>query len=105
MQFDRKAADARIVNAGSVGVSFGEPGAYWLLLDPAPHLRYSAYDLADAAARVRATNYPQAEEFATRILNPPSAREVLEAMEGWRVRYAQRFKGLSAKQMSPSVDN
>jgi predicted phosphodiesterase len=28
MQFDRWVGDARVVNAGSVGMPFGEPGAY-----------------------------------------------------------------------------
>lgn len=35
MQFDRMIGATRVVNAGSVGMPFGEPGAYWLLLGPA----------------------------------------------------------------------
>ena len=34
MQFDRMIGAVRVVNAGSVGMPFGEPGAYWLLLGP-----------------------------------------------------------------------
>jgi predicted phosphodiesterase len=34
MQFDRLFGATRVVNAGSVGMPFGEPGAYWLLLGP-----------------------------------------------------------------------
>ena len=34
MQFDRMIRGIRVVNAGSVGMPFGEPGAYWLLLGP-----------------------------------------------------------------------
>lgn len=34
MQFDRLVGRTRIVNAGSVGMPFGEPAAYWLLLGP-----------------------------------------------------------------------
>ena len=34
MQFDRMIGRTRVVNAGSVGMPFGEPGAYWLLLGP-----------------------------------------------------------------------
>ena len=34
MQFDRTIGKIRVVNAGSVGMPFGEPGAYWLLLGP-----------------------------------------------------------------------
>jgi predicted phosphodiesterase len=32
MQFDRTIGKVRVVNAGSVGMPLGEPGAYWLLL-------------------------------------------------------------------------
>ena len=80
MQFDRKIGGIRVVNAGSVGMPFGEPGAYWLLLKPEVELRRTQYDFAKAAERIRRTNYPQAEEFAARnILRPPSQREMLEA--------------------------
>ena len=34
MQFDRTVSGVRVVNAGSVGMPFAEPGAYWLLLGP-----------------------------------------------------------------------
>ena len=70
----------RVVNAGSVGMPFGEPGAYWLLLGPGVELRRTAYDLADAAARIRATPYPQAEEFAAHnVEQPPSEGAMLQA--------------------------
>jgi predicted phosphodiesterase len=32
MQFDRMIGNVRVVNAGSAGMPFGKPGAYWLLL-------------------------------------------------------------------------
>ncbi len=80
MQFDRTVGKIRVVNAGSVGMPFGEPGAYWLLLGPGVALRRSSYDLAEAAARIRATKYLQAEEFAKRnVLQPPSEEKMLEA--------------------------
>ena len=79
MQFDRKVGKIRVVNAGSVGMPFGQPGADWLLLDPHVELRHTAYDLAKAADRIRATNYPQADDFAANyVLNPPSAEKMLE---------------------------
>jgi len=79
MQFDRRVGGLRIVNAGSVGMPFGDPVADWLLLGPDVELRQTPYDLRAAAARVRATSYPQAEEFAARdILAPRSAAEMLE---------------------------
>ncbi|HEY1375770.1 MAG TPA: metallophosphoesterase family protein [Gemmataceae bacterium] len=81
MQFDRMVGAVRVVNAGSVGMPFGEPGAYWLLLGPDVGLRRTAYDLARAAERVRATDYPQAEQFAAHnVLQPPPEEKTLEAL-------------------------
>jgi predicted phosphodiesterase len=78
MQFDRMVGTTRVVNAGSVGMRFGEPGADWLLLDPDVQLRHTRYDLARAADPIRSTTYPQAEDFAARnILHPPSEKETL----------------------------
>jgi len=79
MQFDRAIGHTRIVNAGSVGMPFGEPGAHWLLLGPDIQFRHTTYHLANAAERIRSTNYPQAHDFAARnILNPPTEQEMLE---------------------------
>src|SRR3954467_13922653 len=80
MQFERSVGTVRVVNAGSVGMPFGDPGAYWLLLGPSVELRRTSYDLARAAELVRATTYPRAEEFATQnILRPPSEETMLAA--------------------------
>src|SRR5213078_4072094 len=71
MPFDRTIAGVRVVNAGSVGMPFGEPGADWLLLGPSVELRHTTYDLTAAAERIRTTRYPRAEEFAARhVLQP-----------------------------------
>jgi hypothetical protein len=79
MQFDRTIGSVRVVNAGSVGMPFGEPGADWLLLGPDVQLRHTAYDLTNAAERIRATDYPQAQDFAARnVLQPPSEAQMLE---------------------------
>ncbi len=79
MQFDRTIGSVRVVNAGSVGMPFGEPGAYWLLLGPDIQLRHTPYDLANAAERICKTEYPQAQDFAARnVLRPPTEREILE---------------------------
>jgi putative phosphoesterase len=79
MQFDRMIGKVRVVNAGSVGMPFGEPGADWLLLGPGVQLRHTSYDLAQAAERIRNTEYPQAQDFAARyVLQPPSEKEMLE---------------------------
>jgi putative phosphoesterase len=81
MQFDRTVGDIRVINAGSVGMPYGEPGAYWLLLGPHLELRHTIYDLAQAASRIRATKYPDAEHFAANsILNPPPESQILEML-------------------------
>ena len=78
MQFDRTIGTIRVVNAGSVGMPYGEPGAYWLLLEPEAQLRHTTYDLIGAAERIRRTNYPQAQDFSTRnVLRPPPEEEML----------------------------
>jgi Predicted phosphoesterase len=80
MQFDRTIRRTRVVNAGSVGMPFGEPGAYWLLLGPDVQLRHTPYDLAKAAESIRASSYPQAQDFAAHnVLQPPSEKQMLEA--------------------------
>ena len=80
MQFDRKIGSIRVLNAGSVGMPFGDPGAYWLLFGPDIQLRHTPYDLAKAAERIRETKYPQAQEFAAgNVLQPPSEEKTLEA--------------------------
>jgi hypothetical protein len=79
MQFDRMVGSVRVVNAGSVGMPYAEPGAYWLLLGPGVEPRYTIYDLERAAERIRATDYPQAGEFADRnVLCPHAESEMLE---------------------------
>jgi predicted phosphodiesterase len=83
MQFDRTVGPHRVINAGSVGMPFGEPGAYWALLGPGVELRRTPYDLGAAAARVRATAYPQAQEFAAReIMQPRSESEMMAVFAG-----------------------
>jgi predicted phosphodiesterase len=82
MQFERRIGDVRVVNAGSVGMPYAEPGAYWLLLGPGVELRRTAYDLDAAAALVRATGFPMAEDFAANnVLRPPSTAEATATFE------------------------
>ena len=80
MQFDRMVGGTRVVNAGSVGMPFGKPGADWLLLGPEVELRHTAYDLADAANRIRESAFPWPDgDFAARyVLDPPSEAEMLD---------------------------
>jgi predicted phosphodiesterase len=77
MQFDRIIGRTRIVNAGSVGMPFQSAGAYWAVLGPGISLRRTSYDLDQAAARVRATAYPQAAQCAAGILAPPDEQATL----------------------------
>ncbi len=89
MQFDRMIGSTRVVNAGSVGMPFGEPGAYWLLIGPDIQLRRTAYDLERAAERIRRSGYPQAEDFAERnVLHRPTEQQMLEIFSRAAVKQA-----------------
>ncbi len=80
MQFDRLVGGIRVVNAGSVGMPFGRTGADWLLLGPAVQLHHTAFDIDKAAVRVRASGYPQADDFAARhVLSSPAESAALKA--------------------------
>lgn len=82
VQFDRTVGDTRVVNAGSVGMPFGEPGAYWLLLGPGIELRRTDYDLDAAARRIASCDYPAAGAFARdSVLQPPSADAMVAMFE------------------------
>lgn len=81
MPYERTVGSVRVVNAGSVGMPFGAPGAYWLLLHDAVELRCTSYDLIAAAERIAATAYPQARQFAERqVLHPPTETAMLELL-------------------------
>jgi predicted phosphodiesterase len=79
-QFDRRFGDYRVVNPGSVGLQFGERGAYWAVFGPDVDLRRTRYDVEAAAARILAEPGPLAEIFAQRVLDPPPA---ITAVERW----------------------
>ncbi len=78
MQFDRTVGKIRVVNAGSVGMPYGEPGAHWLKLGPNIQHKVTNYDLEQAAASVRESNYPLAQDFARNIVQPPTIEETLK---------------------------
>lgn len=85
MPFDRTVGRLRVVNPGSVGMPFGEPGAHWMVFStdrtPTIEWRHTHYDLSAAADRVRSTSYPQAADFAANnVLNPPTEAAMLEAL-------------------------
>ena len=79
MQFDRMVGRTRVVNAGSVGMPFQPPGAYWLLIDGEPQLKHTTYDVAACAEAIRRTLYPQAADFsAHNVLNPPAEHTMVD---------------------------
>ncbi len=85
MQYDRKVGDVRVINAGSVGMPFGERGAHWILFQPSVELKRTQYDFERAAQRISRTTYPQADVFASKnVLNPPTEEEMLAVFEGAR---------------------
>jgi predicted phosphodiesterase len=78
MQFDRLAAGRRVINAGSVGMPYGSPGACWALLGPAVQLRQTRYDPAEAARRIAASGYEGAGQWAAEyVLEHASDTEAL----------------------------
>lgn len=82
MQFDRSVGTTRIVNAGSVGMPFGKPGAYWLLLDETIQLMRTEYDLEKTSKVLKKSGYPNATEFADiSVCNPPSEETMLEVFK------------------------
>jgi len=82
MPFDRRMDGVRVVNAGSVGMPFGEPGAHWLLAGSSLEHRRSEYDVESAAKRISLSGYPDAERFAERhVLHPPTEAAMLAMFE------------------------
>jgi putative phosphoesterase len=83
-QFDRHVGGKRIINAGSVGMPYqGKPvAAFWLLLGvDGVCLRRSDYDLDRAVRRIQATGYPEAEDMAQILLEPPDPEWVARFFE------------------------
>ena len=78
MQFDRMVGKTRVVNAGSVGEPYGEPGADWLLLGSDIKLRHTNYDITKAVELIRATDFPGVEDFIRDMTQPPSEAKMLE---------------------------
>lgn len=83
MQFDRTLGRKRVVNAGSVGLPYQQPGgAYWALLGPDVDLRRTDYDVTKAVAAMRATDCPHVEDmFVDPLLHPPDPDEIARQFE------------------------
>lgn len=84
-QFDRRAGDVRVVNAGSVGIPWeGDVAAYWVLVeDGEPVHRRTPIDLERALRDVRASGWPRAERFVDEnLLHPFSQADAIADIEG-----------------------
>ena len=92
MQFDRKAGRLRIINPGSVGMPYGEPGAYWATLDGDVVIhRRTDYDREGAAQRIRAKDWKDAEQFAREnVISVPSKEQAMEFMRKMEAKQALR---------------
>jgi len=78
MPFERLVGRVRVVNPGSVGMPYGNPGAFWALLGPGVEFRRTDYDREAAAARIRKSSWPGAEEFAREnVLSVARAEEAV----------------------------
>jgi predicted phosphodiesterase len=85
MQVDRRAGAHRFVVAGSVGRPYeGVRGAFWAILGDDVELVRTDYDVESAAAAIRATAYPRAEEHAEALLEPAASAEVSAYFESLR---------------------
>ena len=69
-QFKRPIDRRMIVNAGSVGNPFGQPGAYWAFFDSGRQLRFTPYDTVAVAHRVLDSGFPRAARMAKELRNP-----------------------------------
>ncbi len=82
VQYDRRAAGVRIVNAGSVGMPYeGTPGARWAMLGPEVSLRCTEYDLDTASDQLAAGGMPAVDELIADLRSPPSGDEASEHFE------------------------
>jgi putative phosphoesterase len=81
VQFDIERSGTRIVNPGSVGLPNIRAGASWALLtDGDVELRTTEYDTEATAAAMRATAFPEAEEFGDTIVSPPTLEQLMEGL-------------------------
>ena len=82
VQFDRRVAGLRSLNAGSVGMAYEpSPGAYWAVLGPDVDLRRTSYSVDDAATAYDASGYPATEQMLEILRTPPTRAEVIAHAE------------------------
>ena len=66
--FDRTVGNKRIINPGSVGLPYGERGAFWAQLGHEVELKRTDYDYAAAARLFEEGGVPYASEFIADII-------------------------------------
>jgi putative phosphoesterase len=78
VQFERVVDGIRFVNAGSIGIPYeGKQGAFWVLLDGENvDFRHTPYAVEAAAAVIRTSGYPGADQIAGWLLEPEDPDEV-----------------------------
>jgi putative phosphoesterase len=78
VQFERVVDGIRFVNAGSIGIPYeGKQGAFWALLDGEDvDFRHTPYAVEAAAAVIRTSGYPGADQIAGWLLDPEDPDEV-----------------------------
>jgi hypothetical protein len=65
MPFIRLAHGRLVINPGSVGMPYGQPGAHWALLGPGAELRRTVFDMDAACAQIAAeSGFPGARAWA-----------------------------------------
>jgi predicted phosphodiesterase len=86
-QFDRRIGALRVVNAGSVGMAYeGEVAAFWTLVENGePSFRKTPFDVERAVHELRASDWPNAQEFVDENLLVAAGRdEAIAALEARR---------------------
>jgi predicted phosphodiesterase len=86
-QFDRRIGDLRVINAGSVGMAYeSEVGAFWtLVVDGEPDFRKTPFDVERAVREIRASGWPEGEEFiAENLLTAVDRDEAIAIFEARR---------------------
>ena len=78
VQFERAVDGIRFANAGSVGMPYeGRPGAFWAIVDGLElEHRHTPYAIEAAVVAIRATDYPEADNLCSTLLEPPDPDEI-----------------------------
>ena len=102
MQFERTVNNIHIVNAGSVGMPFGDTGADWLLINGNEfEFVHTEYNLLSAAESMRTSNYPDVEDFIqNNVLHSPTKDKMIEVLT--KMEAQQQEKSLTTR---PEMDN